>query len=96
MKTIYNLIIFNCYSRFLYTIAFIFISGLSFSQSDPGTKSITVSIAPDYDSVGKFHRFLFGEGYRKLWAAPVSIKILDFKNEKGGLTILQKGGGLQT
>ncbi|MBC7872366.1 MAG: hypothetical protein H7Y01_00135, partial [Ferruginibacter sp.] len=54
------------------------------------------AIAPDYDKVGKFHRFLFGEGYRKLWAAKVKVKIFYLAKEKGGMTILRKGGGLQT
>ncbi|MGZ3837019.1 MAG: BamA/TamA family outer membrane protein [Flavisolibacter sp.] len=58
--------------------------------------SVTVSIAPEYDAVSGFHRFLFGEGYRKLWAAPVKMKVFYLSREKGGLTILQKGGGLQT
>lgn len=67
-----------------------------FSQQLPQQDSITVSIAPDYDKVGKFHRSLFGEGYRKLWAAPVKLKIFYLAKEKGGMTILKKGGGLQT
>ncbi|MCY7423075.1 MAG: hypothetical protein LH478_15190, partial [Chitinophagaceae bacterium] len=96
MKTIGNLNNLHFYPGFFYTIACILFTSISFSQSNPGTKSITIAISPNYDSVGKFHRFLFGEGYRKLWAAPVPIKIFDLKKEKGGLTILQKGGGLQT
>ena len=66
------------------------------AQQNPGGDSIVVSIAPHYDSVHKFHRFLFGEGYRKLWAAPVKVKVFDISKEKGGLKILQRGGGLQT
>ncbi len=58
--------------------------------------SVIVAIAPDYDKVGKFHRFLFGEGYRKLWAAPVKLKVLHIAKEKGGMTIIKRGGGLQT
>ncbi|MEP7141729.1 MAG: BamA/TamA family outer membrane protein [Ferruginibacter sp.] len=67
-----------------------------YSQRHDYNDSIIVSIAPDYDKVGKFHRFLFGEGYRKLWAAPVKLKIFHLATEKGGMTILKKGGGLQT
>ncbi|HEU0111721.1 MAG TPA: BamA/TamA family outer membrane protein [Flavisolibacter sp.] len=58
--------------------------------------SITVAIAPEYDEVTGFHRFLFGESYRKLWAAPVKMKVFSLSKEKGGLTIIKKGGGLQT
>jgi hypothetical protein len=58
--------------------------------------SITVAIAPQYDKVSKAHRILFGETYRKLWAAPVKVRIIDLNKEKGGLTVVEKGGGLQT
>ncbi|GEO10220.1 BamA/TamA family outer membrane protein [Segetibacter aerophilus] len=58
--------------------------------------SITVAIAPEYDNVSKAHRVLFGETYRKLWATPVKIRIIHLQKEKGGLTIVEKGGGLQT
>ena len=67
-----------------------------YSQQVSTADSITVSIAPDYDKVGKVHRILFGEGYRKLWAAPVKIKIFYLAKEKGGMTIIRRGGGLQT
>src|SRR6478672_2489471 len=60
------------------------------------TDSITISIAPEYDKVSKVHRFLFGETYRKLWAAPVKVRIIHLALEKGGLSVIEKGGGLQT
>lgn len=62
----------------------------------PGADSITVAISPVYDSVSAIHRFWFGESYRKLWAAPVKLKVFYLNREKGGLTIEQRGGGLQT
>ncbi len=40
--------------------------------------------------------WLVGENYRDVWAAPVTIPYLDIGNEKGGLKILQRGGGMQT
>eukprot|EP01035_Chromulina_nebulosa_P014882 gene14882-19693_t len=58
--------------------------------------SITTSIAASYDSVSNTHRFFLGSSYRKLWAAPVKMKVIYLRQEKGGLQILQKGGGLQT
>ena len=58
--------------------------------------SITVAIAPEYNQVSKAHRFWLGESYRQLWAVPVKLKVLNFESEKGGLTIIQMGGGLQT
>ena len=58
--------------------------------------SVTIAIAPGYDSVTNAHRFLFGESYRKLWAAPVKLRVFRLQEEKGGLTIEQRGGGMQT
>ena len=51
--------------------------------------SITIAVAPDYDSVSNFHRFWLGESYRKLWAAPVKIRVFHLNKEKGGLSIVQ-------
>jgi hypothetical protein len=58
--------------------------------------SVTVAIAPGYNEVNGFHRLLFGENYRKLWAVALKIRVLHLQQEKGGLTISQLGGGLQT
>ncbi len=66
------------------------------AQIQPRGDSVTMAIAPEYDQVGKFHRALFGENYRKLWAVPVKIRVLHLQREKGGLTVSQQGGGLQT
>ncbi|MEO6547139.1 MAG: BamA/TamA family outer membrane protein [Ferruginibacter sp.] len=67
-----------------------------FSQAIASNDSIVVAISPAYDRVSKFHRFMFGEGYRKLWAAPVKLKVFHLDKEKGGMTIVKLGGGLQT
>jgi hypothetical protein len=69
---------------------------VSAQKTPPGRDYIKVAIAPEYDEVSGFHRFLFGESYRKLWAAPVRLKVFYLGNEKGGLKITEKGGGLQT
>jgi hypothetical protein len=68
----------------------------AFSQNAPRADSITVAIEPTYDKVSGMHRFLLGDSYRKLWAAPVKLKIFHLASEKSGLTILERGGGLQT
>src|SRR3954471_14807885 len=88
-------------SKLKKSLCFLGISFLSFFHVHAQTilttsDSITVAIAPAYDDVSKTHRFFLGESYRKLWAAPVKMKIFHLEKEKGGLTILQKGGGLQT
>lgn len=60
------------------------------------TDSIRIAVEPEYNQVGKAHRFWFGDNYRALWAAPVKLRVFRLEDEKGGLKILQKGGGLQT
>lgn len=45
---------------------------------------------------GKFHRFLMGDNYRKIWNTQVNFPVFDIGNEKGGLTIIKRGGGQQT
>lgn len=58
--------------------------------------SITVSIYPKYDRASQFHRFLFGENYRKEYALPVKVPIIRISVIKGGLTPTQRGGGNQS
>ena len=58
--------------------------------------SITIAIAPEYDEVSKSHRKWFGENYRTLWATPVRMRVFRLDQERGGMTILKKGGGMQT
>jgi hypothetical protein len=58
--------------------------------------SVSVKIYPKYDGVGKFHRFLFGENYRKEYAMPVVVPVIKISMIKGGLTPTQRGGGNQS
>jgi hypothetical protein len=58
--------------------------------------SITVKIHPSYDSVGRFHRFLFGENYRKDYALDTKFPVLRISELKGGLKPTQLGGGNQS
>ncbi|MDO6432712.1 hypothetical protein Q4E93_19050 [Flavitalea sp. BT771] len=81
--------------RSLLIITLAFHCLFSFAQQIK-SDSITVAIEPEYNRSGRVHRVLFGENYRILWATPVTLKVFRLENEKGGLKILQKGGGLQT
>lgn len=65
----------------------------TFALSDD---SVTVAVAPGYDSAGAFHRFWLGQGYRKIWAAPVRLKVFRLAKEKGGLQPVEMGGSRQT
>ena len=40
--------------------------------------------------------FWMGMNYRKEWKAPVKVPVIDMSKEKGGLTIVKRGGGKQT
>jgi hypothetical protein len=71
-------------------------SGSCFAQNVPTRDSLIVAIAPEYNDVGKVHRFFLGENYRKFWAEPVPMRVLHLKTEKGGLEIVKLGGGMQT
>lgn len=57
---------------------------------------IKVAADTQYNKVGSFHKFLLGENYRKVWATPLNFPVLDLQTAKGGLKILQRGGGKQT
>lgn len=45
---------------------------------------------------GSFHERLLGENYRPAWSQEIDVQVFDLGEEKGGLKILQKGGGQQT
>jgi len=66
------------------------------AQQLNGKDSITIAVAPEYNKVSSFHRFWLGESYRKIWATPVKMRVIDLQKEKGGLTIVKLGGGMQT
>lgn len=58
--------------------------------------SITVRIKPEYDSVGRFHRYVFGENYRKEYAQKTTVPVLRVSKLFGGLKATQRGGGNQS
>ncbi|WP_448697517.1 BamA/TamA family outer membrane protein [Mucilaginibacter sp. AW1-3] len=57
--------------------------------------SITVAAKPDFDKADKAHRLMFGENYRKEWAAPAIIPVIKMSSYKGGLTPVAYGGAHQ-
>ncbi|HUH19636.1 BamA/TamA family outer membrane protein [Albibacterium sp.] len=50
----------------------------------------------EFDQVSNFHRKLFGENYRKEWAAETKVPVIRISEIEGGLTPLKRGGGMQT
>ena len=54
-------------------------------------------VAPDTNLGGSgFKRFWLGDLNRDLWTTPLKVPYLDIHFEKGGLTPIKKGGGMQT
>ena len=83
--------------KFIITAVAIFsFSFAALGQLNNSQDSITIAIEPVYNKVGNSHRFFLGENYRKLWATPVKMRVMDLRKEKGGLTIAKLGGGNQT
>jgi hypothetical protein len=53
-----------------------------------------IQAKPEYNTVGRGHRKIFGENYRKEWAAPTQVPVI--KISEKGLTPSELGGGKQT
>lgn len=68
----------------------------SLSEIDYSDSTITTYPNGEKYQAGSFKRVFFGDNYREEWLIPVEVPVFDFKNEKGGLEIVKKGGGGQT
>jgi hypothetical protein len=79
------------YKRILHLALLIVFASL---QAKAQKDSAIVMAHPSYDSVTNWHRRLFGENFRKEWAAPVKLPVISVSER--GLTPLQRGGGHQT
>ncbi|WP_160713834.1 BamA/TamA family outer membrane protein [Chitinophaga solisilvae] len=68
------------------------------SYSAPATLPPYITMAADtqYAGVNRFHKFLLGSNYREVWNTKLKFPVLDIGTAKGGLKILQRGGGKQT
>ena len=74
------------------SVALLFLAGLAAAGAEPARKSV---VAGDYHANG-LHRFFLGNDYRKTWATPVSVEVLDLGKEAGGLKAVRRVGGQQT
>lgn len=57
--------------------------------------SIQAQASEQYKA-GPFKTWILGANYRDVWQQPIQVPVFDIGAEKGGLTILQRGGGMQT
>jgi hypothetical protein len=91
---------------FLFAVCAVLAPAQAARPAEPGaatTDSIAVSharmrtvVAGDRYRAGTFHRFLLGNDYRHLWAAPIEIPELDLHAFAGGLRPVRRVGGQQT
>ncbi len=78
-------------------VSFLLLSDISFAQKTLHLKdSITVSVVSRYDSVSGLHRKIFGENYRKEWAANTRLPVIKISEIMGGLVPTELGGGHQS
>jgi Omp85 superfamily domain len=58
--------------------------------------SLTGTAHKGFNSVSKWHRFFFGENYRKEWSASTKLPVIHLSSFRGGLVAIRQGGGNQT
>jgi hypothetical protein len=81
--------------KFFLLFFLLLISPLLFPQSNYEKKFVTVIPGKEYEA-GWLHRVFFGAHWRDLWTTPVEAEVLDLNKFAGGLTPLERGGGMQT
>jgi len=57
--------------------------------------SVTTAISDQYE-VSPGQKRWYGSNYRQEWGEPVTFRTFDLRKEKGGLSIVKRGGGMQT
>lgn len=58
--------------------------------------SVITKVKPSFDSVSRFHRYLFGDNYRKDYAMDTKLPVIRISEIYGGLMPTQLGGGNQS
>jgi hypothetical protein len=97
MKPIFTFCIF-IFSAILYSgcrsTSGLYLSPEQLIHSDSSSAKVVAN--PYYSKAGGFKRFLLGHHYRKEWATPVEVQVINFDTTAGGLTPDKLGGGKQT
>jgi hypothetical protein len=66
------------------------------NETDHFTDSLSGMAHRGFDGVSKWHRFFFGENYRKEWSAVTKLPVIHLSAFRGGLVPVREGGGNQT
>lgn len=83
------------YSKKLFTYRMLVEALQGGSEGQVFPDSITMAPSKRY-AAGKFKQFMLGENYRDVWSEPVTVRVFDISEDKGGLEIVKRGGGMQT
>ncbi|MGV3556724.1 BamA/TamA family outer membrane protein [Larkinella arboricola] len=67
----------------------------SVAENPAAAVSQTTIASAQYEA-SPFHRLMLGDNYRNVWQAPITVPVLNLRQEAGGLKPLQRGGGMQT
>src|SRR5215468_5942364 len=81
--------------RTLFLCLFLIPCGIK-AQMDTKKTDTTAIANARYDKASGFKRLFLGQHYRKEWATPVNLHILNLDSAGGGLTAIKAGGGHQT
>jgi hypothetical protein len=68
---------------------------IELSQINYSDSIVKVALSDIYEA-GNYRRFWMGDNYREIWNAKVDFPVFDIGTEKGGLSIIKRGGGMQT
>ncbi|MEP7377456.1 MAG: BamA/TamA family outer membrane protein [Chitinophagaceae bacterium] len=80
----------------LFCISFlIFLLPAATCMAQAGNDSILTAASSMFKINGS-RSFWMGSNYRKEWTTPVKAPVIDLSKEKGGLTVVKRGGGKQT
>lgn len=60
------------------------------------TDTVVTTQASNQYNIDSSKYWLFGANYRDVWKTEVQVPVFNIQEEKGGLTIIKRGGGMQT
>ena len=66
------------------------------NERDNFPDSLNATAHKEFNDVNKWHRFFFGENYRKEWSAVTKLPVIHLSSFRGGLITIKEGGGNQT